>query len=89
MRLYINLIFEKQKQSKITKSPRPSRNTPNVSKITPDNKNNNKPEKSKRKTLNPYQKFVKHESVKDKYKDVPGKQRLAIIAQEWKKINKS
>lgn len=43
---------------------------------------------SKRKSLNPYQKFVQIESKKDKYKDLPGKERLSVIAAEWKKVNK-
>ena len=43
---------------------------------------------SKRKSLNPYQKFVKDESKKDKYKKLPGKERLSAIANEWKRINK-
>jgi hypothetical protein len=42
--------------------------------------------KSKKKSLNAYQKFVQCESKKDKYKDLPGKQRLIYIASEWKKI---
>ena len=44
--------------------------------------------KSKRKSLNAYQKFVQIESNKSKYKDLPGKQRLSAIAEEWKRINK-
>ena len=43
--------------------------------------------KSKKKSLNSYQKFVRLESKKDKYKELPGKQRLSAIASEWKKIN--
>jgi hypothetical protein len=43
---------------------------------------------SKKKSLNPYQKFVQIESKKDKYKNLPGKERLSVIATEWKKVNK-
>lgn len=43
--------------------------------------------KSRKITLNSYQKFVQQESKKDKYKDMPGKQRLSAIALEWKKIS--
>ena len=41
--------------------------------------------KSKRKSLNSYQKFVKKESKKDKYSNMPGKERLGVIALEWKR----
>ena len=44
--------------------------------------------KSKRNSLNPYQKFVKNESKKEKYNKMPGKKRLSIIASEWNRINK-
>jgi hypothetical protein len=46
-------------------------------------------EKKKKKILTSYQKFVQTESQKDKYKLIPGKNRLKAIAVEWKKINKS
>jgi hypothetical protein len=42
----------------------------------------------KKKTLNSFQKFVQSESKKDCYKKIPGKERLAVIASAWKKINK-
>ena len=42
----------------------------------------------KRKTLNAYQKFVQIESKKNKYRSIPGKERMSIIAAEWKKICK-
>ena len=45
---------------------------------------NNTPKKS----LNAYQKFVQSESKKEKYKNLPGKERLSIIADSWKKLNK-
>jgi hypothetical protein len=41
-----------------------------------------------KKSLNSYQKFVQSESKKEKYKFLPGKERLTIIADEWKKLNK-
>ena len=40
--------------------------------------------KNSRKYLNPYQIFVRQESKKVKYLDMPGKERLIRIAQEWK-----
>jgi hypothetical protein len=44
--------------------------------------------KTKPKLLNSYQKFVRSESKKDKYKELSGKQRLISIAAKWKtKIN--
>jgi hypothetical protein len=42
--------------------------------------------KSKPISLNSYQKFVRSESKKDKYKELSGKQRLTYIAAEWNKI---
>lgn len=44
-----------------------------------------KPKKEKRRPLNAYQKFVQNESKKSKYKNIPGKKRLSIIAEEWKR----
>jgi len=38
---------------------------------------------SKKKSLNEYQKFVKKESKKEKYSNMRGSDRLAVIAQEW------
>lgn len=36
-------------------------------------------------TLNTYQKFVKDESKKEKYKDMKGSERLSTIAKAWEK----
>ena len=47
-----------------------------------------RPKTKPRKSLNTYQKFVQTESKKEKYREIPGKQRLSAIANEWKKINK-
>lgn len=65
-------------ERKNTKPPKPIEKS-----VTPPSE-----PKSKRKSLNSYQKFVQVESKKDKYKDLPGKERLSVIAAEWKKINK-
>jgi len=71
-----------RKNGKIQKSPRKQRDTPeNVIIKTIDSK-------PKKKILNPYQKFVKSESRKDVYKDIPGKERLTKIAIEWKSHKK-
>lgn len=43
------------------------------------------PVKSSKKNLNEYQKFVKEESSKDKYKKMKGSERMSIISQEWEK----
>jgi hypothetical protein len=73
-------FIRKTEQSKISKSPRISRTkTENIL----------KKEIKPKKTLNDYQKFVKSESKHEKYKDLPGKLRLAAIANNWKKINKN
>ena len=91
----------KSEQSKINKSPRRSRKVQNPT-ITRNSDINQYEEKkctkklkeklkekvkSKKKSLNSYQKFVKEQSKKDKYKELPGKQRLSAIALEWKKIH--
>jgi hypothetical protein len=85
----------KNEQSKISKSP-PRKREPSKStrarrlSIEPRKEKGSKKEvpKSKRKSLNPYQKFVQQESKKDKYKDLPGKKRLGAIAIAWKTISK-
>lgn len=35
--------------------------------------------------LNEYQVFVKEESKKEKYRDLPGKERMKMIAEAWKR----
>ena len=87
--------IRKSEQSNMNKSPRRSRNKKEIKRHNQSYKksdnhkvcNTNKP--IKRKTLNNYQKFVQKESKKEKYKDIPGKERLAIIAAKWKKINRN
>jgi hypothetical protein len=74
-----NSYVRKTEQSKISKSPRRARK-PKESRENPPKK------KEVRKTLNAYQKFVQQESKKDKYRDMPGKQRLGAIAALWKKV---
>ena len=44
--------------------------------------------KKKKTLLNEYQNFVKEESKKEKYKSMKGAERLAAIAQVWKKKRK-
>lgn len=39
--------------------------------------------KLRKKSLNEYQKFVKRESKRDKYRDMRGSERMATIAVEW------
>jgi hypothetical protein len=86
----------KTEQSKISKSPRCVRKPNKTTRVRRESRREKeKPEKkkkgvpkSKRKTLNAYQKFVQQESKKDKYRDIPGKQRLGAIAAAWKKVNK-
>jgi deoxyribodipyrimidine photolyase len=96
-----NSYVRKTEQSKINKSPRRERKPHKTTRARRESRESRehckeKPEiksekkevpKSKRKTLNSYQKFVQQESKKDKYKDIPGKQRLSAIAAEWKIIN--
>lgn len=74
-------FIRKTEQSKISKSPRLSRSHGLYEIET-------KQEKKPKKILNEYQKFVKSESKQEKYKDLPGKLRLAAIANAWKKIKK-
>jgi len=89
----------KSEQSKINKSPRRSRRNKesgtdtHTRRKTRDKKKTRKPRKKhtsthRRKSLNPYQKFVQSESKKEKYKSLPGKQRLSAIAKEWKKLSR-
>jgi hypothetical protein len=75
--------YRKTELAKTTKSPRRQRKSISNSeqKIKVKEKNNHK------KSLNLYQKFVQTESKKEKYKHLPGKERLSIIANLWKKLN--
>jgi len=89
-----NSYVRKTEHSKVSKSPRRTRKTEKPSKKKDDSLREcpktekiKEVAKSKKITLNSYQKFVQQESKKDKYKDIPGKQRLGAIAAEWKKIN--
>ena len=79
----------KVEQSRISKSPRRSRNKMSkTQKVkTNDKKTPTQKISIKRKPLNAYQKFVKCESKKEKYKKIPGRERLSHMANEWKKIN--
>jgi hypothetical protein len=101
--VYKSYIRKTEEQKKISKSPRHVRKSTRVPRevrevvprevvpreVVPriECKKTIKKPKSKKKSLNAYQKFVQCESKKDKYKDLPGKQRLSYIASEWKKIN--
>ena len=69
--------IRKTEQSNISKSPRRPRKSEKSNIV-------NKDKIPKKKSLNLYQKFVQNESKKDKYKELPGKQRLKAIALEWK-----
>ena len=77
-----------RRESREPREPRESRESREPRKEKPDRKSEKKEvPKTKRKTLNSYQKFVQQESKKDKYRDIPGKQRLSAIAAEWKIVN--
>lgn len=82
--------IRKSEQLKMDKSPPRPRRKKDQTNENPE-KNKKKITDSnitKRKSLNKYQKFVKEESKKEKYKKLPGKERLSVIASEWKRINK-
>lgn len=71
------------KEKKIIKKDRPSRKDT----ATPSKKIKS-PKKEKKKPLNPWQKFVQIESKKSKYQSLPGKERLSLIAADWKNKQK-
>ena len=48
-----------------------------------------KEKKSHKKNLTSYQKYVKKESKKKKYKNLPPRERLVHIAKSWKQKNRS
>ena len=91
-RVYKSYI-RKSEQYNSTKSPRRQRGEDKYKKKSIKNKKLSSEKlyvsKSKRKALNPYQKFVKDENKKEKYKDIAGKDRLSVIASEWKRINRN
>ena len=70
-----NVVVEKKEVPKREGSPKRCRSP----KCVKD------PVKSSKKNLNEYQKFVKEESVKDKYKNMKGSDRMVIISKEWEK----
>ena len=57
---------------------------------SPDKKYQQKPDKSPKKKnekpLNSYQKFVRDESQKSKYKGLIASERMTAISKEWKKL---
>jgi hypothetical protein len=67
-------------ESKNEKPPKLTSERPEIIPQTSDSK--------KKKNLNEYQHFVKEESKKEKYKNMKGAERLAAIAQIWKKKRK-
>ena len=88
--VYKSYIRKTEEHKKISKSPRHVRKSTRVPREEVPRevcKKTIKKPKSKKKSLNAYQKFVRCESKKDKYKDLPGKKRLSYIASEWNKIN--
>jgi len=90
-----NSIIRKEQISKSRKSPRRKRTAPKTSnkkrnglKLTGGSSKKTKSKNKTKRPLTEYQKFVKKESKKDKYRDIPGKQRLTAIASEWNKRKK-
>ena len=78
-----NSYVRKTEESKRYKSP--TRVRKSVSTRLESNKQISCPTHETKKSLNSYQRFVKSESKKEKYKNLPGKERLTIIANLWKK----
>jgi hypothetical protein len=77
---FIKNMKETDVKNNIIKSPRRYKNRES-------NSSNISKDKSKRK-LNSYQKFVKKEMNKEKYKDMPSKERMIKIGELWKNKNK-
>ena len=69
-----------KRQNKKEKSPRPQRRKPQKSPA--------RIERSKKKPLNKYQKFVREQSKKTIYKNMTGPERLTAISKKWNKINR-
>jgi hypothetical protein len=91
-----NSYVRKTEESKRYKSPTRVRKSTSISTYKLESKDLNNRKKiltstyDSNKSLNSYQKFVKSESKKEKYKHLPGKERLSLIANVWKKsIKKS
>ena len=85
--VYKSYIRKTEEQKRISKSPRTIRKSSRVPREVREVVPRSEQKKTVKKSLNAYQKFVQCESKKDKYKDLPGKQRLSYIASEWKKKN--
>jgi hypothetical protein len=84
--MYMRYIDEKTPQQK---SPRKSRRKIEVE--IEEIQKEKKRKKKKKKKLNDYQKFVKNESKKEKYKGISSSERFTTIASQWdihKKISK-
>lgn len=69
----------KRQKKKKEKSPRPQRRKTEKPK---------KIERSKKRPLNKYQKFVRDQSKKSIYKNMTGGERLTAISKKWNKIKK-
>lgn len=80
-----NSYVRKTEESKRYKSP--TRIRTSVASPIESKKKILTPTHESKKSLNAYQRFVKSESKKEKYNNLPGKERLTIIANLWKKIN--
>jgi hypothetical protein len=67
------------KKSRVKKSPFIRNVSPKKSRVKKE------PITNKKRSLNTYQKFVKEESKKNKYKEITPSQRMTAISKEWNK----
>lgn len=72
-----------KKPCKKSRSPRPRRHRRHKETTEHRKHSREKKKEKKKKALNDYQKFVKKESKRDKYKNMRGSDRLHAIAIEW------
>jgi hypothetical protein len=78
---------DEHKRSEKPRTPRPTRRKHREN-VQERSSRRSKEKERKKKPLNEYQKFVKRESKKDKYRNMRGSERLAAIAVEWDRHKK-
>ncbi len=76
-----------EKKSEVSKKPKIKETKKPIKEKEPVVLVQSNPKKSSNQ-LNPYQEFVKIESKKEKYKNMKGRERMAIIAEEWEKTKR-
>ncbi len=79
-----NIINNNPKKSPSIRNVSPKK-SPFIRNVSPKKSRVKKEPIMKKRSLNAYQKFVKEESKKNKYKEITPSQRMTAISKEWNK----